>query len=319
MKVSRALLGLGLALLAGFSMPAASETYPSKPITIVNPFAAGGSLDVLARLLAERVSKATGQPVIVENRPGAGAVIGTTQVSRARPDGYTLLITAGNIVSAPALGMPVQYDWRTSFAPITLLARIAQTVAVPADLPVNTLQEFVSLAKKQPGSLALGSLGPGSGGQINGKLLQQAAGISLVDVPFKGMSETMTALAGGHIQVAFGNLPEVLTYQRGGKMRPLAITLPNRSKLAPDVPTLAEAGFGGIVIPVWYGLLAPAGTPEDVVAKLQTLFSNAIHSADLQKRLDDMAISVVASGPEEFRRQLQEDFDLYGKFRNANK
>lgn len=306
------------ALLAVAGM-ANADTYPSKTITLVNPFAAGGSLDILARLLAEQVSKSLGQSVIVENKPGAGAVIGTAHVARARPDGYTLLITAGNIVSAPALGMPVQYDWKNSFVPITMLGSIGQAIAVSSDLPVKSLQELTSLAKSREAPLAMGSLGPGSGGYINGKLLQQATGITFTDISYKGMSETMSALAGGHIQVALGNLPEVLTYQKSGKMRPIAVVLPNRSRLAPDVPTLEESGLQDVLIPVWYGLLAPAGTPPEIVSKLNSVFSKAMHSAELQKRLDDMSITPVAGPPEDFRRQLQVDFNKFAKFKQAQR
>ncbi len=184
-------------VLAGIPGLAPAQAYPTKTVTIINPFAAGGSLDVMARLLAEQMTQSLGQPVVVENRPGAGSTIGTALVARARPDGYTLLITAANIVSAPALGAPVNYDWKKDFAPVTKLGNIAQALAVPEDLPAKTMKEFVALAKSTPGGLSVGSLGPGSGGHINGKRLEQVTGVALTDIPFKGMAETMTALAGG--------------------------------------------------------------------------------------------------------------------------
>jgi len=302
--------GIVLASVPNF---AAAQAYPSKTVTMVNPFAAGGSLDIMARLLAEQMTRSLGQPVVVENRPGAGSAIGTALVARARPDGYTLLITAGNIVSAPALGAPVNYDWKKDFAPVTLLGNIAQVVAVPEDLPAKSLKELVALAKSMPGGLSVGSLGPGSGGHVNGKRLEQVTGVTLTDIPFKGMAETMTALAGGHIQIAFGNLPEVLTYQRGGRVRPIAIAMPTRSELAPDVPTMAESGYPSVAIVPWYGVLAPTGTPADVIVKLQRSFAAALAHPAVAARLKDMAIKPIGSSQEDFRRQLEDDYAMYVK------
>ena len=317
MKIERLVSTLVLAaaglVLAGAHANAAAQAYPGKPVTIVNPFAAGGSLDIMARLVAEQLTPQLGQPVVVENRPGAGSTIGTALVARARPDGYTLLVTAANIVSAQAFGAPVNYDWKKDFEPVTLLGTIAQVVAVPQDSPVQSLRDLVALSKSNPGGYSFGSLGPGSGGHINGKLLEQATGITLTDIPFKGMAETMGALAGGHIQLAFGNLPEVLTYQRGGRVRPIALAMPTRSQLAPDVPTMAEAGYPtGAIVP-WYGVLAPAGTPTDVVAKLQRAFATALAHPAVAARLKEMAITPVGSRPDEFRRQLESEYAMYVK------
>lgn len=298
-------------VLAGVPGLAAAQDYPTKTVTIINPFAAGGSLDVMARLLAEQMTQSLGQPVVVENRPGAGSTIGTALVARARPDGYTLLITAANIVSAPALGAPVNYDWKKDFAPVTKLGNIAQALAVPEDLPAKTMKEFVALAKSTPGGLSVGSLGPGSGGHINGKRLEQVTGVALTDIPFKGMAETMTALAGGHIQLAFGNLPEVLTYQRGGRVRPIAIAMPARSELAPGVPTMAESGYASVAIVPWYGVLAPAGTPPDVLAKLQRSFVAALAHPAVAGRLKEMAITPIGSSQDEFRRELEAEHAMY--------
>ena len=300
-------------VLASVPLIAPAQTYPSKTVTLVNPFAAGGSLDIMARLLAEQLSQSLGQPVVVENRVGAGSTIGTAVVARARPDGYTLLITAANIVSAPGLGMPVNYDWKKDFVPITLLGNIAQVVAVPGDLPVKNMKELVAFAKSNPGGLSVGSLGPGSGGHINGKRLQQATGITFTDIPFKGMAETMNALAGGHIQLAFGNLPDVLTYQRGGRIRPIAIAMPSRSGLAPDLPTLDESGYSSLAIVPWYGVLAPAGTPADVVTKLQRSLTAALAQPAVATRLKDMAITPIASTQADFARRLEEDYAMYLK------
>ncbi|VTU18254.1 Argininosuccinate lyase [Variovorax sp. PBS-H4] len=311
--LSAAVVAAAGIVLASAPSVAPAQTYPTKTVTIINPFAAGGSLDVMARLLADQLTQSLGQPVIVENRAGAGSTIGTGMVARARPDGYTLLITAANIVSAPALGTPVNYDWKKDFAPVTLLGNIAQVLAVPEDLPAKNLKEFVALAKSTKGGLSIGSLGPGSGSHINGKRLEEATGVALTDIPFKGMAETMTALAGGHIQLAFGNLPEVLTYQRGGRVRPIAIAMPTRSELAPGLPTVAESGYPNVAIVPWYGVLAPAGTPPDVVAKLQRSFAAALAQPALAARLKDMAITPIGSSPEEFRRVLEEDHAMYVK------
>jgi len=314
MKVAR-LLGAMVIVAFGTSPlgGVAAEPYPTKVVTIINPFAAGGSLDILLRLVADRMSETLGHSVVVENRPGAGSMIGTAAVARARPDGYTVLATATNIVSAPALGAPVHYDWKKDFAPVTLLGTIAQFVAVPEDSPAKTLQEFVALAKAKPGTYSIGSLGPGSSGNVNGKRLEQVAQIQLVDIPYKGMSETMTALAGGQIQVAYGNVPDVLMYQRGGRVRPIAIAMPMRSELAPNIPTMAESGFPSGAIPPWYGVLVPAGTSPDIVAKLQQSFAAAMKHPPIAARLKEMAITPIASTPDEFRQYLDADYAMYSK------
>ncbi|WP_077000552.1 tripartite tricarboxylate transporter substrate binding protein [Variovorax sp. KK3] len=311
--VSALVLTAGGLILAGAHVNAAAQAYPTKPVTIINPFAAGGSLDIMARLVAEQLSPQLGQPVVVENRPGAGSTIGTAVVARARPDGHTLLITAANIVSAQAFGAPVNYDYKKDFVPVSLLGTIAQVVAVPEDSSARTLQDLVKLSKSNPGGFSFGSLGPGSGGHINGRLLEQATGITLTDIPFKGMAETMGALAGGHIQLAFGNLPEVLTYQRSGRVRPIAIAMPTRSELAPNLPTMAEAGYPtGAIVP-WYGVLAPAGTPPQVVAKLQRALVTALAHPAVAARLKDMAITPVGSTSDDFRRQLDTEYAMYVK------
>jgi len=308
---------IGVVLAVAFGVPTysahAADAYPNRVVTIVNPFAAGGSLDILVRLMADRMTETLGQSVIVENRPGAGSMIGTALVARARPDGYTLLATATNIVSAPALGAPVQYDWKKDFAPVTLLGTIAQFVAVPQDSPAKTLQDFVALAKAKPGFYSIGSLGPGSSGNVNGKRLEQAAQIQLADIPYKGMSETMTALASGQIQVAYGNVPDVLMFQRGGRVRPIAIAMPTRSELAPNVPTMAESGYPTGAAPPWYGVLAPAGTSPDIVAKLQESFAAAMKHPPIAARIKEMAITPIASTPDEFRQYLDAEYAMYSK------
>ncbi len=314
MKLARsACAAFALVLAAATSGASAADAYPTRVVTIVNPFAAGGSLDILLRLMAERMAETLGQSVIVENRPGAGSTIGTAVVARARPDGYTVLATATNIVTAPALGAPVQFDWKKDFAPVTLLGTIAQFVAVPQDSPAKTLQDFVALAKAKPGSYSIGSLGPGSSGNVNGKRLEQAAQIQLVDIPYKGMSETMTALASGQIQVAYGNVPDVLMFQRGGRVRPIAIAMPARSELAPNVPTMTEAGFPTAAAPPWYGVLVPAGTPPEIVAKLQESFAAAMKHPPIAARIREMAITPIASTPDEFRQHLEAEYAMYSK------
>ncbi|MGD9714442.1 MAG: Bug family tripartite tricarboxylate transporter substrate binding protein [Thermomicrobiales bacterium] len=292
---------------------AAASEYPQHAITIVNPFAAGGSLDILCRMLAKMMSETIGQAVIVENRPGAASVIGSQYVANAKADGYTILAQASNFVVAPALGAPLPYDWRRDFVAISQLGSIAQALSVPESSPLRNVAELVKFAKLHPGEVTYGSLGQGSGGHVTAAQFEQMAGIRLTQVPFKGMSQTLAALAGGHIQMAFGNLPEILHYQRLGRVRPLALGSKTRSPLAPDLPTMSEVGFPGFVAEPWYGVLAPAETPKPVVDRIHQELLRVLKQPEIEVRLREMGIRSVGSTPQAFQQFMESEFATFVK------
>jgi tripartite-type tricarboxylate transporter receptor subunit TctC len=287
--------------------PAAAENFPEKRITLINPFAAGGSLDVLCRLLAERLRETLGQPVVVEVRSGAGSTIGSNFVAKSKPDGHTLLAQATNFTIAPAVGAKLPYDWKKDFAPVTLLGTIPQVLTVPQNSPVQTVNDLVKAARAQPGSVTYGTLGDGSGGHLHGSKFQRVAGIQLTQIPFKGNADILTALAGGHISMSFSNLPEVIAYQRQLRVRPLAIATEARSEMVPDLPTMAEAGYPGVISVPWYGILAPAGTPRPVIGLLQKEFAAALKHPATVARLKEMGITGIGSTPEEFAERLDSE------------
>lgn len=303
-------LGASLAALP----EAAAQAYPSRPITLVVPFSAGGSLDVLCRLIGLRLQESMGQPVIVENRAGAGSLIGTGQVAKAKADGYTLLAQTRVINITPALGGKVSYDWKRDFQPVFLMGAMPQALAVPASSKIQSVKELVEIAKKDPGKVMYGTLGEGSGGHLTGRMLEMAADIRMTPVPFKGSSQTMTALAGGQIDMTFGNLPEVLQYEKSGRVRGLALALPQRSELAPQLPTLAEIGYPGVISNPWYGILAPAGTPAPVIDRLHKELSAALRHPDVAAKFKELGVSMRGAGPQEFGKQMQEEFDEFERF-----
>ncbi|OZI20300.1 hypothetical protein CAL26_22475 [Bordetella genomosp. 9] len=313
---SRRIVGAALLAASLWAVPwgaARAERFPERPVMVVNPFPAGGSLDNLLRLLAQKVTESMGQPMLVENRPGASSIIGSGFVARAKPDGYTLLAQSTNFTIAPAVGVELPYDTEKSFEPVTLLAAVPQVLAVPAASAARSVKDLVEQAKGHPGSVTYGTLGPGTGGHMTGEAFQRSAGITLSQIPFRGSSQTLQALAGGHIGMAFGNLPEILEYEKGGLVRPLAIAADKRSALAPTLPTMAEAGYPGVISEPWYGILAPAGTPAAIVDRLQVEFAKALRQPDVAQRLRELGIRTVASTPQEFRQYISGEIRQYGK------
>lgn len=295
-----------------------ASNYPQKPVLLVNPFAAGGSLDNLLRILGQKVGDSLGQTIVVENRTGAGSMIGSLYVARARADGYTLLAQARNFTTAPALGAKLPYHWRNDFTPVILLGAIPQVLTVAADVPAHSVADLVKLAKAQPGTLSYGTLGDGSGTHLSGKTFEQVAGVSMTQIPFKGSAETLRALAGGHITMAFGNLPEVLTYHKGGRVRMLGIGSETRSELAPELPTMAEAGFPMVVKP-WYGILAPARTPPDIITLLHREFAAALRQPEVVAKVREMGIIASGATPQEFARQMESEVKAFAELgRKAN-
>ncbi len=305
-RIIHASVYAAIALSSLFS--AAAQDYPTRPITLVVPYAAGGGNDAMARIVADRMSAALGQQIVIENRGGAGGSIATRQVARAEPDGYTLgLGGTGTLAIDPTLYPNVGYDPRKDFAPIGLIATSALVVLVHPALPAKNIPELIALAKREPGKLNYASAGAGSGIHLGTELFAYMAGIKLTHIPYKGSAPALTDLVGGHVAIYFSSLPPAIGLVRDGKVRALAVTGPTRSKILPDLPTVAEVALPGYAAVLHYGIVAPAGTPRPIVDKLAAALRVAIGSADVQARIAADGAEVMGSTPEEYAADIDRE------------
>jgi tripartite-type tricarboxylate transporter receptor subunit TctC len=297
-----------IALLSTLPGPLlAAPNWPTRPVTIVVPFTAGGSTDVIARLLGQKLSEMWGQSVVVENRVGAGGNIGTALVAKAAADGHTLLMASGSIFTVnPHLYKRLPFQPR-EFAPITKVASGPMLVVVPASSPAKNLQELVAIAKAAPRSVNFGSAGIGSQVHMAGENFANAAGIDLVHVPYKGEAAAYTDLMAGQVQVVVGNIAAAGPLVNGGRLRALAVTGKERSRMMPDVPTVSESGIPGFENSGWFGLMAPAGTPRDVIAKIQADTARVLASPEVRTKLDEQGMAPIADKPDEFARAIEEE------------
>ena len=315
---------LALAALAGAacalpSAPAHAQAWPAKPVTIVVPFTAGGTTDVLARALGEKLGTAMGQPVIVENRGGAGATIGADYVAKAPADGYTLLMGAVHHTIATSVYKKLNYDFQKSFAPITTVALVPNVLAVSAATPAKDVKELVALIKATPNKFSYGSNGAGTAQHLIGTQFATSIGQPLLHVPYKGSGPLTTDLLGGQVSMSFDTVTPVLPHIKAGKLRALAVTTAKRSSTLPDVPTLQESGFAGFDIGTWFGVLAPARTPADVVARLNTEMVKVIQSPDFQKRMQDIGAEPIGNTPAQMAEQIAADTARFAKLVADNK
>jgi tripartite-type tricarboxylate transporter receptor subunit TctC len=295
-----------LALACGAST-AFAQAYPSKPIRMVVGFPPGGGVDINARLLGPKLTEYLGQQIIVENRPGAGTNIANELVARAAPDGYTLLINTAALVINMSLYQKVAYDAVRDFAPLSLFSMAPNILVVHASVPVKSAKEFIALAKSRPGKLNYSSAGAGTTQHLAGELFNLRAGTKIVHVPYKGSAPSITALISGEVDLTFANIPAISAHVKTGRLRPLANLGPKRSDQLPQVPTMKEAGVNGVEVVVWYGVLAPAATPRDIVVKLADAISRAARTPDMQQRLRDLGAEPVGNTPEEFGKLLREE------------
>ena len=303
----RALLG-ALAAAAALALPGAwAQTWPSRSVSIIVPFPAGGTTDVLARALGQELSKTLGQPVVVENKPGAGATLGADYVAKAKADGYTLLMGAVHHTIATSVYRKLGYDFEKDFAPITTVALVPNVLVVNPQVPAKTVQELLAQAKAQPGKLTYGSNGTGTGQHLIGAQFEGMGGVQLLHVPYKGSGPLTTDLLGGQISMSFDTVTPVLPHIKAGKLRALAVTTAKRSVALPDVPTLEEAGLPGFDMGTWFGMLAPAGTPKDIVARLNADMVKIIQSPEFSKKMDDIGADPIANTPEQMARQIKDD------------
>jgi tripartite-type tricarboxylate transporter receptor subunit TctC len=299
---------LVLASSAAFAQP-----WPSKTITLVVPFPPGGTTDVLARTLGEKLTAALGQTVIVESRPGAGATLGAAYVAKSQPDGYTLLVGAVHHTIATSVYKKLPYDFQKDFAPITTIALVPNVLTVNASTPVKNVAELVAMAKAQPGKLTFGSNGNGTAQHLIGTQFQNMTGTELVHIPYKGSGPLATDLLGGQITMSFDTVTPVLPHIKAGKLRALAVTTAKRSSALPDVPTLDEAGLKGFNLGTWFGVLAPAGTPKEIVAKLNAEMVKVIHSPDFRKRMEEIGAEPVGDTSEQMTAQIKAETEKFAR------
>jgi tripartite-type tricarboxylate transporter receptor subunit TctC len=291
-----------------------AQTYPSKPIRIIVPFAPGGNVDITARTIAPELSNLLGQPVLVENKPGAGGTIGANEVAKAPADGYTLLMGSNSTISvAPALYPNNPYNPVKDFAPISNLAQVPFVLVVHPSVPANNLRELIALAKEKPGVLSMASAGTGSSNHLVGELFQAQTGVKLTHIPYKGSGQALNDLLAGQVNVMFDQLTSASANIKAGKLRALAVSSTSRSATLPDVPTFGEAGVTSFDFTNVTGLLAPAGTSTDVLAKLHAAAVKAVASQAVRDRFAAMGVTGVGDQPEQFGSFIREDFARWSK------
>ncbi len=298
---------------------AAAQAYPTKTVRIIAPFAAGSTIDILGRLIAPRLFEALGQPVIVEDRPGAGGMIGLDFVAKSPPDGHTLVIGAlGPLAMNPALYPKTPFDPVQDFAAVSLLATGPVVIVVHPSIPARNVKELVELAKKRPGQLNFGSPGVGSSPHLTGELFKLITKTDVVHVPYKGNAEAITDLIGGQLSMVFTGVPPVVPLAKAGKVRVLATTGKQRLANLPDVPTLREAGIEGADVLIWYGVVAPAATPKDVIARLNREIVKIMAVPDVREKFAQQGVDPASSTPEEFAQLIRDEVARWGKvIRNA--
>jgi tripartite-type tricarboxylate transporter receptor subunit TctC len=294
------------------------DAYPSKPLRFILPFPPGGGTDILGRLIAERLAAALGQPVVIENRGGAGGNVGTEAAARSAPDGYTIVLVAPSLAISPTLYSKLNYDAVKDFAPVSLVATVPNVVITQPSLP-GTLQEFAALARSKPGGLNFGSGGSGTSNHLAGELFNIVAGVQLVHIPYKGVNLAMQDVLGGNVHFVVIGIPAAAPHIKAGKLRALAVLTPARSPALPDVPTAVESGMPAFEVTTWYGVLAPAGTPRPIVTRLNQELLKIMHSAELKAPLAASGTDPVTSTPEEFAAYIRQEIAKWGDVvRKAN-
>ncbi|MDP2016079.1 tripartite tricarboxylate transporter substrate binding protein [Hydrogenophaga sp.] len=303
-------MALSLAVGGGSAM---AQSWPTRPIILIVPFAAGGTTDVLARALADKLSQSLGQPVIVESKPGAGATIGADFVAKAKPDGHTLLMGAVHHTIASSVYKKLPYDFSKDLAPITTVALVPNVLVVNASTLAKNVNELVAMLKASPGKLAYGSNGNGTAQHLIGTQFQNQTGTDVIHIPYKGSGPLSTDLLGGQIMMSFDTITPVLPHIKAGKLRALAVTTAKRSATLPDVPTLEEAGLKGFNIGTWFGVLAPAATPQDILARLNTEMVKVIQSPEFRSRMAEIGAEPIGDTSAQMAQQIASETEKFGK------
>ncbi len=302
-----------MALVAAGAAPAAAQTeFPTQPVTMVVPFAAGGSTDLVARIVAQRMSQELGQQVLVDNRGGAGGMLGATAVAQAQPDGYTILMgtIATHALSASLYTNP-PFDPVADFAPVAWLVTVPNVLTVNPQFPAQNVEELIALLKEKPGEYAYASSGNGTPLHLSGELFKSMAGVDIIHVPYQGSGPALVDVIGGAVPISFDNLPSSTEPIRSGQLRALAVTTKERAPNFPDIPTMEEAGVPGYETNSWNALFAPAGTPPEVIARLNEAANTAIQDPEVQKRLAEVGAQIVGSTPEELGEHVKAEVDRW--------
>ena len=298
---------------ATFALAAQAQGYPTRPVKIIVPFGPGGFTDVVARILQTQLGAALGQPIVIENKPGAGSTIGTAEVAKAKPDGYTLAMVSTTHVITPSIYKQMPYDALADFTPVMKLAEGPYVLVVHPSLPARNVKELIALAKAEPGKIDYASSGNGSSQHLVGALFGQMAGVKLNHVPYKGSGQAMQDLVGGQVKVSFVGGPNAVPYLASGKLRALGVTTRKRSADLPDIPSIDEAGVPGYDATLWLGLLAPPGTPADVIARLREAVTKALSTPEARKLVNSAGVDVAFSTPEEFAALMKSELERWGR------
>ena len=315
---SNALKTVAVLALAGMSCIAQAQ-YPNKPIKMVVPFPAGGTTDIMARAMAAELQKSFGQAVIVENKAGAGGNIGSDYVAKAAPDGYTLLMgTVGTHAINVSLYPKMPYDAVKDFSPVSLVAAVPNVLTAAPSLPINSVKDLIDAAKKDPNKITFASSGSGTSIHLSGELFKQLAGVQMTHVPYKGSSAALPDLMSGQVDVMFDNAPSVMPHIKGGKLKAIAVTSSKRSPALPNVPTIAESGLPAFEASSWFGVLAPAGTPKDIVDKLSQAIVKSLQTAEIKDRLASQGADAVGNTPEQFAAHIKSEIDKWAKVVKAS-
>ena len=296
--------------------PAPAQTangWPNKPLRFILPFPPGGGTDILGRLIADRMTASLGQPVVTENRGGAGGNVGAEAAARSAPDGYTIVLVAPSLAISPSLYSKLNYDPVKDFAPVSLVATVPNVMVTHPSVPADTLAEFIRFAKTKPGGMNFGSGGSGTSNHLAGELFNIVAGVKLVHVPYKGVNLAMNDVLSGQIHLVVIGVPAAAPHIKAGKLRALALVAPQRASALPEVPTVAEAGLPNFEVTTWYGILAPAGTPKPIVTRLNAELVKIMHAPEMKDRLATMATDPVTSTPEEFADYIKREIVKWGE------
>lgn len=305
---------LASSAITAIAGPSLAQSFPSRPIKLVVPFPPGGTGDMQARLIGDFMSRDLGQPVVVENKPGAGTVIGTQQVAQAQPDGHTLLLMANSfVINAKLRGPTLPYAGLKAFEPVACLTNSPQAIAVNSAAPWRTFKEWMDAVKAKPDSVSYAAFGPATAQHIAAEMLVRAAGLRMTYVPFPGGSPAVNSVLAGHVQTVLANVSEIQAHVDAGKLRMLAVTTAQRLPALPSVPTVIESGIPGYEAAAWFGLCAPAGTPRDVVARLARAAANAVNDADVGKRLVAAGLQPYLMDPARFAAHINDQFAQYSK------
>ncbi len=302
-----------LAMLSVTASLTSAQTWPTKAVTIVVPFPAGGTTDVLARAISNKLSVAIGQPVIVDNKPGAGATLGADLVAKASADGHTLLMGAVHHTVASNYYKNLRYNFEKDFAPITTVALVPNVMTVSAKSPYNSVKDVIAASKTSPDKLSYGSNGNGTAQHMIGTQFEMETGVKVLHVPYKGSAPLTTDLLGGQVDMSFDTITPVLPFIKEGKLKALAVTTAKRSSTLPNVPTLQEAGVPNLAIGTWFGLLAPVATPKPAIARLNTEIVKIIQSPEFKKQMADIGAEPVGNKPEEMAKQIKEETEKFAR------